>query len=105
MTDITNICATMTTWGQETDFGPVTLGSTATYTPRNGSGANTNCARFYYFSVSVDSSMAYGYPDDVSRGPTINDLTLFFTSDPSKRLMHGRTFTGGEQQPLDTPPP
>lgn len=92
-------------WGQETDFGAVTLGQTNTYTPKDSGGSNTNFARYYYFSVSIDSSQAFGYPEDVERGPTIYDLTLFFTSDPSKRLRHGKTFTGGELQPLDTPPP
>jgi hypothetical protein len=54
-------------------------------------------------SVSIDSSKAFGYPDDVTRGPTVDDISLFFTSDPSKRLRHGATFTGGQLQPLDTP--
>jgi hypothetical protein len=93
----------MTTWGQDTTFGDVTLGQPGVYIPLNGSGVNTNCARFYYFSVVVDSSKAYGYPEDISRGPTITDLTLQFTANPSKRLMHGRTFAGGLQQPIDTP--
>ena len=93
----------MSTWGQDTTFGNVTLGTPGTYIPLNGSGVDTNCARYYYFSVAVDSSKAYGYPEDISRGPTITDLTLQFTADPSKRLMHGRTFTGGLQQPVDTP--
>ncbi len=105
MPNTTTSCTTpaMTTWGQNTAFGDVTLGLPGVYTPKNASGATTNCARFYYFNVSIDSSKAYGYPDDVSRGPTITDLTLQFTADPSKRLMHGRTFTGGLQQPIDTP--
>jgi N-acetylneuraminic acid mutarotase len=105
MTNTTTLCniPAMTTWGQDTNFGNVTLGTPGVYTPLNGSGVNTNCARFFYFFVSVDSSQAYGYPDDVTRGPTITDLTLQFTADPSKRLMHGRTFTGGLQQPDDTP--
>jgi hypothetical protein len=90
-------------WGQETNYGQVTLGTTATYTPLDGGGSNTSFARYYYFSVSIDSSKAFGYPEDVTRGPTIADLTLFFTSDPSKRLWHGKTFTGGQLQPLDTP--
>jgi hypothetical protein len=93
----------MTTWGQETVFGDVSLGLPGIYLPKNGSGTNMSCGRFYYFNVSVDSSQAFGYPDDVSRGPTITDLTLQFTADPSKRLLHGRTFTGGLQQPIDTP--
>lgn len=93
----------MTTWGQETNFGDVTLGKVETYTPKNSSGGNINCARYYYFDVSIDASQTFGYPEDVTRGPTIADLSLFFTSDPSKRLRHGKTFTGGEQQPLDTP--
>lgn len=94
---------TMTTWGQDTNFGGVTLGKIAPYVPKNSSGGDINCARYYYFFVEIDASQTFGYPEDVSRGPTITDLTLFFTSDPSKRLRHGKTFTGGEQQPLDTP--
>jgi hypothetical protein len=90
-------------WGQETNFGTITLGQPENYIPLDGSGANTNFARYYYFMVNIDASQTFGYPEDVQRGPTINDLTLFFTADPSKRLRHGKTFTGGEQQPLDTP--
>lgn len=93
----------MTTWGQETNFGNVTLGTPETYVAREAGGGNINCARYYYFSISIDSSQAFGYPEDVERGPTLNDLSLFFTADPSKRLRHGKTFTGGELQPLDTP--
>lgn len=105
MTNLTTSCTSpaMTTWGQETNVGNVTLGLPGTYTPLNASGTNTNCARFYYMNLTVDSSQAFGYPDDVSRGPTISDITLQFTADPSKRLSHGRTFTGGLQQPDDTP--
>jgi hypothetical protein len=55
-------------------------------------------------SLTVDATQSFGYAEDYSRGPNISDLTLYFTSDPSKRLMHGRTFTGGQQQPLDTAP-
>lgn len=95
--------APMTTWGTETNNGDTTLGDVVSYTPLNGSGGNINCARYYYFYVSIDASRTFGYPEDVTRGPTIADLSLFFTSDPSKRLRHGKTFTGGEQQPLDTP--
>jgi hypothetical protein len=93
----------MTTWGTDTNFGNVTLGLPGIYTPRDGGNVDTNCARYYYFNVSVDSSQAFGYPDDVTRGPTITDLTMHFVSDPAKRLMHGRTFTGGLQMPIDTP--
>jgi hypothetical protein len=105
MTNTTTSCTSpaMTTWGSDTNFGDVTLGLPGVYTPKDTSGVSTNCARFYYFNVTVDSSQAFGYPDDVSRGPTITDLTLQFTADPSKRLMHGRTFVGGLQQPIDTP--
>jgi hypothetical protein len=95
--------AQMTTWGQETNFGNVTLGNPENYVAREAGGGNINCARYFYFFVSIDSSQSFGYPDDVSRGPTIADLSLFYTADPSKRLIHGKTFTGGEQQPLDTP--
>jgi hypothetical protein len=95
--------ALMTTWGQETDDGDTTLGDVNEYIPLNSSGGDINCARYFYFYVSIDASQTFGYPEDVNRGPTIADLSLFFTSDPSKRLRHGKTFTGGEQQPLDTP--
>lgn len=94
---------TMTTWGQETLFGQVPLGTVEPYTALNGSGSNINCARYFYIYAYIDSSQAFGYPEDVSRGPTINDLSLLFTADPSKRLRHGKTFTGGQLQPLDTP--
>lgn len=95
--------AQMTTWGQETNVGDVTLGTPGTYTPVNSSGGNINCARYFFFYINIDASKTFGYPEDVTRGPTITDLSLFFTSDPSKRMRHGKTFTGGEQQPLDTP--
>jgi hypothetical protein len=93
----------MTSWGQDTVFGDVTLGKVETYTPKNSSGGNINCARYYDFSISIDASKTFGYPEDVNRGPTIYDISLFYTADPSKRLRHGKTFTGGELQPLDTP--
>ncbi|MCB9821308.1 hypothetical protein H6798_02120 [Candidatus Nomurabacteria bacterium] len=95
--------ADMTDWGQITDYGEVTLGDVAPYVPKDGSGNDIECARYYFFYVSIDASKTFGYPEDVNRGPTISDLSLFFTSDPSKRLRHGKTFTGGELQPLDTP--
>lgn len=96
---------TAAAWGQDTNYGMVSLGVPANYIPIDGSGMNTNFARYYYLSVSIDSSQAFGYPEDVLRGPTIDDISLFFTSDPSKRLRHGATFTGGQLQPLDTPFP
>lgn len=104
MTDTTTSCVTpaMSTWGQDTNFGDVSLGLVNAYIPKDGSGNNTNCARYYYMAVSIDATRTFGYPEDVTRGPTIADLTLFYTSNPSKRLLHGKTFTGGEQQPLDT---
>lgn len=92
-------------WGQNTDFGAVTLGTVEDYTALDDLGADTNFARYYYIQLDIDSSQAYGHPDDVSRGPTIDDFTLFFTADPAKRLRHGKTFIQGLQQPLDTPPP
>ena len=91
-------------WGVETDFGAVDLGNLEAYTPLDDLSVDTEFARFFYFSISIDSSQTFGYPEDVARGPTIDDLTLFFTADPSKRLRHGKSFTGGEKQPLDTPP-
>lgn len=76
----------------------VTAGQT--YTISND---NTEFARWYFFVLTIDASRTFGYPEDVTRGPTIADLSLFFTADPSKRLRHGKTFTGGQLQPLDTP--
>jgi hypothetical protein len=90
-------------WGQVTDYGDVTLGDVAPYVPLDESGADTSFARWYFFFISIDASQTFGYPEDVNRGPTITDISLFFTSDPGKRLRHGKTFTGGEEQPLDTP--
>lgn len=90
-------------WGQDTDFGDVTLGRVEGYTPIDGSGVPTNFARYFYVTMSIDASQTFGYPDDVTRGPTIDDFTLFFTADPNKRLRHGKTFIQGVEQPLDTP--
>ncbi len=94
---------TMATWGQDTNFGDVTLGQPENYIPLDGGGGNINCARYFYFSVGIDASQTFGYPEDVNRGPTIADLSLFYVADPSKRLLHGKSFNGGLQQPLDTP--
>lgn len=95
--------AQMTNWGQPTNHGNVELGKPGLYTPLDGSGINTNCARYFNINVSISAQETFGYPDDVSRGPTITDLTVNFTADPAKRLMHGRTFTNGLQMPIDTP--
>jgi hypothetical protein len=95
--------AQMTNWGQTTNHGNVELGKPGLYTPLDGSGINTNCARYFNINVSISAQETFGYPDDVSRGPTITDLTVNFTADPTKRLMHGRTFTNGLQMPIDTP--
>jgi hypothetical protein len=90
-------------WGQNSTSSDVIMGDVATYVPRDIAGTDTEFARWYFFKVSIDASKTFGYPEDVTRGPTISDLSLFFTADPNKRLRHGKTFTGGEQQPLDTP--
>lgn len=100
--------APMSDWGQETAQNDVVLGKinpAYTYTPKDGSGTNTNCARYFYFSLTADNTLALSFPENVNAttGPSITDLTLRFTADPSKRLMHGRTFIGGIQMPNDTP--
>jgi hypothetical protein len=93
----------MTGWGQETNFGNLTLGSLGTYSPLDGSGTNMSCGRYYFLSVSIDAQNAFGFPDDVTRGPTITDTSLRYTSSPQKRLLHGSTFINGMQNPLDSP--
>ncbi len=90
-------------WGQNTIFGKTTLGTPQAYVPVDSAGTNTNFSQYHYIELTIDVSQAFGFPEDVSRGPTITDLTFQFTSDPSKRLRNGKTFIGGEQQPLDTP--
>jgi hypothetical protein len=93
----------MTTWGTTVSYGNITLGDVAPWVVKDGSAVTKSCARYYYLNVSIDSSQAYGYPEDVTRGPTIDDISLFYNANPSKRLRNGKTFTGGLQQPLDTP--
>lgn len=90
-------------WGLTTNAGVVTLGTPGTYTPLNGAGTNTQSARYYYLSYTIDASQSFGFPEDSSRGPTIDDITLQLSAAPNKRLRNGKTFTGGQQQPLDTP--
>ena len=94
--------AQMSSWGQATNYGDISLGVHSPYTPLDASGVATNCARYFHINVSVSAEKTFGYPDDVSRGPTITDLTVNFTADPAKRLMHGRTFINGLQMPNDT---
>ncbi len=91
------------TWGLDTDFGDVQLGRVEPYIPKDGAGVDTEFARYFYVTVSIDASQTFGYPDDVARGPTVTDMSLFFVSDPNKRLRHGKTFIQGLEQPLDTP--
>jgi hypothetical protein len=64
MTNTTTSCTSpaMTNWGQVTNFGNVTLGTPGVYIPKDGSGNNTTCARFYDFSVSVDDSQSCALP-------------------------------------------
>lgn len=95
--------ASMTAWGQETNFGPIQLSKPGVYTPKNGAGTSISCSRFYYLSFSIDSSQAFGYPEDNTRGPYISDISLYYTASASGRMLHGKTFSGGLQQPLDTP--
>jgi len=98
-------CSTsaMSNWGLTSTVSSVALGTPTAYTPLDSSGTNTNCARYFFMNVTISAQNTFGYPDDVSRGPTITDLTLNFTADPSKRLLHGRTFIDGLQMPNDTP--
>jgi hypothetical protein len=105
-TNTTNPCggSVMTGYGALTSFGDVTLGTPGTYTMKNGAGTDIGCGRYFFMNISIDASQTYGYPDDITRGPTLDNLTLFYNSNPGKRLIHGKTFTEGIQQPLDTQP-
>jgi hypothetical protein len=97
---------TNNSWGILTNAGKVGLGTPGTYIPLDGSGTNTNAtvgARYYMLFLKIDDQQAFGFPEDITRGPNIYDLTLEFSSNPSKRLRNGKTFVGGVQQPLDTP--
>ena len=42
-------------------------GTPDTYTAKESGGGNINCARYFYFLVTIDSSQAFGYPEDVAR--------------------------------------
>lgn len=105
-TNTANPCggSVMTGYGALTNFGDVTLGTPGTYTMKNGAGTDIGCGRYFFMNISIDASQTYGYPDDITRGPTLDNLTLFYNSNPGKRLIHGKTFTEGIQQPLDTQP-
>jgi len=105
VTDSTKACggSAMSGYGQLTNFGNVNLGQPEAYVVKNSGGTNISCGRYFFMNVSIDASQTYGYPDDITRGPTLSDLTLFFRSNAAKRLIHGKTFIEGTQQPLDTP--
>jgi hypothetical protein len=100
-----NACggSVMTGYGALTQFGDVTLGTPGAYTAKNGAGTGIGCSRFFFMTISIDASQTYGYPDDITRGPTLDNLIFFFNSNPGQRLLHGKTFLEGTQQPLDTP--
>ena len=105
-----NACSssTMSDWGQESTQNNVELGKinpAYTYTALDGSGANMNCARYFFFSLTADNTQALSFPENINAttGPSVTDLTLRFSGDPGKRLMHGRTFINGVQMPNDTP--
>lgn len=103
--NVSNACggSVMTGFGQLTNFGDVTLGVPGAYTAKNSSGTNIGCSRFFFMTISIDASKTYGYPDDITRGPTLDNLIFYFNSNPGQRLLHGKTFLEGIQQPLDTP--
>lgn len=104
VTDALKACggAAMTGYGLETNYGDVTLGQPGPYTVKNSGGTNIGCGRYFFMRISIDASQTYGYPDDIARGPTLTDLALFFKANPGQRLLHGKTFIEGTQQPLDT---
>ncbi len=104
VTDPNKACGSsaMSNYGQTTNFGDVTLGQPGAYTVKNSGGTNISCGRYFYLSIYIDASQTFGYPEDVQRGPTLTDFSLFYQSNPGKRLIHGKTFTEGTQQPLDT---
>lgn len=106
ITDADKACggSAMSSYGQTTNVGDVTLATPGTYTVKNSGGTNIGCGRYFFLTISVDASQTYGYPDDIGRGPTLDNLTLFYKSNPGRRLIHGKTFTEGIQQPLDTQP-
>lgn len=105
VTDTNKACggSVMPGYGQLTNFGDVTLGKPERYYAKNSGGTNIGCSRYYFVHISIDASKTYGYPDDISRGPTLDNFLVFFQSNPGQRMLHGKTFVDGGQQPLDTP--
>lgn len=100
--------AAMTDWGQTTTVAALTLPDSNPrvdnpFTAKDSSGTNSNCARYFYMSLSVDAQQTFGFPDDVSRGPTITDISLQYTATAQQRLLHGRSFVGELQTPDDSP--
>ena len=104
ITDADKACggSAMSAYGQLTNFGNVTLAQPGAYVVKNGAGTDIKCSRYLLMNISIDASQTYGYPDDIGRGPTLDNFTLFFRSNPGQRLLHGKTFIEGTQQPLDT---
>ena len=105
VTDGSKACggSAMSGFSSLTQFGDVTLGKPERYYAKNGAGTDIGCGRYYFINISIDASQTYGYPDDILRGPTLDNFILFFQSNPGQRLLHGKTFLEGSQQPLDTP--
>lgn len=90
-------------WGGASGVSTVSLSSPTTFPLLTDSCSNSSFDQYYFLFLTVDASQAFGFPEDYTRGPNIQNLTLQYISNPSKRLRNGKTYTNGIQQPLNTP--
>lgn len=93
----------MTTWGSTTTFADANLATPSILTAKDGSGIDTNCTRYFSFSLTMDSTRSSSFPNLPTGNPAINEIVLSMVANPAKRLRHGRSFIGGLQSPIDTP--
>lgn len=90
-------------WGGASGDSTISLGSPTSFPLSTDSCSDSSFDRYYFLFLTVDASQAFGFPEDYTRGPNIQNLTLQYIANPSKRLRNGKTFTNGIQQPLNAP--
>lgn len=90
-------------WGGASAVSIISLSSPTSFPLTSDSCSDSSFDRYYFLFLTVDASQAFGFPEDYRRGPNIQNLTLQYIANPSKRLRNGKTFTNGIQQPLNAP--
>lgn len=89
-------------WGITTSVFPLVDEATNTVSALDGSGTNVQLARWFWMTFDINMEQSFTFTDDTQ--PSISQYELYYSTPPSKRLMHGKDFRDQTQQDLDTHP-